>query len=168
MEERRKRQRKSPPPDCPKIHLKKNKKITIAPQHSLKKELTPKFCEFSFYSPKIEIKDRVNIGQNCHITAANLVSIGIGVNILPQVLITDIEHNHEAGKSAMDTGLTVGSVIIEDYAFIGMGAKIIGSHGVRIGRSAVIGANAVVTKDVPERAIVAGVPAIVIGEVPIT
>lgn len=119
----------------------------------------------STYNPRIEIKDHVLIGQNCHITAANLVSIGNGVNILPQVLITDMEHNHEFNKSAMDTPLTVGSVVIEDYAFIGMGAKIMGAHGIRIGRSAVVGANAVVTKDVPERAIVVGVPAIVIGHV---
>lgn len=47
--------------------------------------------------------------------------------------------------------------IIEDDVFIGAGARILGP--VRVGRGAVIGANAVVIKDVPENAVVAGIPA---------
>lgn len=50
---------------------------------------------------------------------------------------------------------------IGSYVNIGAGAKILGQ--VRVGNHAVIGANAVVTKDVPEYAIVAGIPAKIIG-----
>ena len=50
--------------------------------------------------------------------------------------------------------------IIEDDVFVGAGACILGP--VRVGRGAVIGANAVVIEDVPARAVVAGVPARVI------
>jgi serine O-acetyltransferase len=46
--------------------------------------------------------------------------------------------------------------VIEDDVFIGTGAKILGP--VRVGRGSVIGANAVVIRDVPERSVVAGVP----------
>jgi len=50
--------------------------------------------------------------------------------------------------------------IIEDDVFIGAGACILGP--VRVGKGAVVGANAVVIEDVPARAVVAGVPAKVI------
>ena len=51
---------------------------------------------------------------------------------------------------------------IGDYVFIGPRAIIL--PGVKIGRGAVVAAGAVVTKDVPEKTIVAGVPAETIGE----
>lgn len=51
--------------------------------------------------------------------------------------------------------------IIEGHVDIGAGAKIIGD--ISIGKHALIGANAVVTKDVPDYAIVAGIPAKIIG-----
>ena|SRR5581483_2157471 len=50
--------------------------------------------------------------------------------------------------------LTGAAPVIEDGVYIGAGAKILG--GVRIGRGATVGANAVVTKDVPAGAIVVG------------
>jgi maltose O-acetyltransferase len=51
-------------------------------------------------------------------------------------------------------------IVIQDNVWIGAGAKVLG--GVTIHKGAVIGANAVVTRDIPENAIVAGVPARVI------
>jgi len=53
-----------------------------------------------------------------------------------------------------------GGIIIEDGVWLGMGAKVM--DGVRIGQGAVIGANAVVTKDIPPYSIAVGVPADVI------
>jgi serine O-acetyltransferase len=47
--------------------------------------------------------------------------------------------------------------VIEDDVYIGSGAKVLGP--IRVGRGATIGANAVVIDDVPEEAVVAGVPA---------
>jgi serine O-acetyltransferase len=47
--------------------------------------------------------------------------------------------------------------IIEDYVQIGVGAKVLGP--IRVGRGAVIGANAVVLHDVPAGAVVVGIPA---------
>lgn len=54
-----------------------------------------------------------------------------------------------------------GAPVIRGHVDIGAGAKIIGN--IIIGEHALIGANAVVTKDVPPLAIVAGIPAKVIG-----
>jgi acetyltransferase-like isoleucine patch superfamily enzyme len=119
----------------------------------------------SAYTPRIEFGDNVAVGQNCHFTAANKIHVGSKVSILPQVLITDIEHCYETGKSLLETGITVGEVVIEDFAVIGMGARILGSKGVHIGKNAVVGTNAVVLHDVPDRAIVAGVPAKIVGYV---
>lgn len=114
------------------------------------------------YSPEIAIGNDVNIGQYCHITCANKVHIGNGVSILPNVLITDIEHEYIPEKSLRHVGLNVGSVEIGDYVVMGMGARILGHRNIKIGRNAVIGANAVVTSDVPENTVVAGIPAKII------
>jgi acetyltransferase-like isoleucine patch superfamily enzyme len=56
-------------------------------------------------------------------------------------------------------------VIIENFAFVGIGCVVL--PGVRIGRGAIAGAGAVVTKDIPPYAIAVGIPAKVMGERPI-
>jgi acetyltransferase-like isoleucine patch superfamily enzyme len=55
---------------------------------------------------------------------------------------------------------TKGGITIDDDVWLGFGVVVL--DGVRIGRGAVIGAGSVVTKDVPEGAIAAGIPARVI------
>ena len=54
-----------------------------------------------------------------------------------------------------------GAIEIGDYCFIGVNATVL--HSVKIGKGSVVCAGAVVTKDVPEYSVVAGVPAKVIG-----
>lgn len=58
-------------------------------------------------------------------------------------------------ESCDDSHVTVG-----DNCYFGLGAKIFGS--VRIGDNVTVGANAVVTKDIPDNAVVGGVPAKII------
>jgi serine O-acetyltransferase len=57
----------------------------------------------------------------------------------------------------MNRGARKGAPVIGDRSFLGSGAKIIG--GINVGEEAAIGANAVVTKDVPDRGVVVGIPA---------
>ena len=61
------------------------------------------------------------------------------------------------------TILSPGKVVIEENAWIGIGAII--CPGVTIGRNAVVAAGAVVTKDVPDNVVVAGVPAKIIKKI---
>ena len=70
-----------------------------------------------------------------------------------------ISHEVTVGTKGAGRGLDV--PIIGDDVYIGAGAKVLG--GIRINNGAIIGANAVVVKNVPEGAIVAGVPAKIIG-----
>lgn len=57
-------------------------------------------------------------------------------------------------------GSRQGVPVIGNQVYIGPGAKVIG--GIRVGNNVAIGANAVVTKDIPDNAVVAGVPARII------
>jgi serine O-acetyltransferase len=61
------------------------------------------------------------------------------------------------GNNTIGTAKDNGCPVIEDDVVIGCGARILGP--VRIGRGAVIGANAVVLTDVPPGAVAAGIPA---------
>ena len=84
--------------------------------------------------------------------------IGSHVDIASEVMIWTSQHDlKDATMKAIEAKVTIG-----DYVFIGPRAIIL--PGVNIGKGAVVAAGAVVTKDVPERAIVAGVPAKIIGE----
>jgi serine O-acetyltransferase len=101
-----------------------------------------------------DIPLNLNIGGGISLPHANGIVIHpssvIGVNCLIHQQVTLGVKRHEAK----------GPTLI-GHVDIGAGAKIIGS--ITIGKHALIGANAVVTKDVPDFAIVAGVPAKVIG-----
>ncbi len=94
---------------------------------------------------RVEIGDHVWIGANSTIIDTDFHPLS------PEVRRAD----PMAGSSA--------PITIEDEVFIGMWAILL--KGVRIGRGAVIGAGAVVARDVPPRAIVAGNPARVVGQV---
>lgn len=82
--------------------------------------------------------------------------IGNHVDIASEVMIWTSQHDVDAE----DFHAVEHKVIIEDYVFIGPRAIIL--PGVTIGKGAIVAAGAVVTKDVPEGMIVAGVPAKVI------
>ena len=117
------------------------------------------------YNPKIRIGNRVSLNTDCHIGCMNAIDIGDDVLIASRVFITDHFHG-EIATSVLDQPpskralVSKGRVRIEDGAWIGEGAVVM--PGVCIGRAAIIGANAVVTRDVPAGAVVGGIPARVI------
>lgn len=103
------------------------------------------------------------IGKNTHITKssvgrycsiANNVSIGQGEHKLDRVSTSACFYDNSWDS------LTEGECVVESDVWIGVDAIIL--RGVKVGVGAVVAANAVVTKDVPPFAIVAGVPARVV------
>ena len=64
---------------------------------------------------------------------------------------------HDTNAQVYRESLVMKKIVIEDNVWLGAGAIVL--PGVRIGQNAVIGSGAVVTRDVPESDIVAGVPA---------
>ena len=112
--------------------------------------------------PKLTIGNLVHIGAYSMIIAANKISIGNNVLMSERVTILDHSHEYEdIKKPVIDQPIVYkGEIIIEDDCFIGVNSVILGN--VRIGRHAIIGANAVVTHDVPAFCVVAGQPAKII------
>lgn len=106
------------------------------------------------------IDNAVTIGRKCSIQTGVYIptytKIGDGVFLGPRACITN---DKKMGRA--DWKLE--GVVIEDFARVGANCTIL--PGVRIGRDAVVGGGAVVTKDVAPRTIVAGCPARVMGEV---
>lgn len=73
------------------------------------------------------------------------------------IIGSNVNLTHGIMLGQQNRGALMGSPIVGDRVFIAAGAKIIGR--ITIGNGAVVGANAVVTKDVPENAVVGGIPA---------
>ena len=110
---------------------------------------------------RIEIGDHVFIGRGAELGIKEGVAIGNHCLISPGVFMTDHDHDISLGKYMDQQDCKSKPIVIHEDVWIG--AKAIILPGVTIGRGAVVGAGAVVTKSIPERAIAAGVPAKVIG-----
>ena len=111
----------------------------------------------------IQVGDDVYIGPRACLQASRSgIVIGNKVMLGPNVTVRGGDHNTSVvGKFMSDVKTKRPEddqpVTIDDDVWIGTGATIL--KGVRVGRGSIVGAGAVVTKDVPAYAIVAGVPA---------
>ncbi len=117
------------------------------------------------YSPSITIGNCCAIRENCHITAINSISIGDNLLTGTNVLITDNSHG-QSTREHMSMPFTErplyskGPVTIGDNVWLGNNVCVM--PGVNIGDGAIIGANSVVTHDIPAYSVAAGIPAKVI------
>ena len=119
----------------------------------------PFYCS---YGKNIHISDHVFLNVLCTILDCNEVQIGYHVMIGPAVQIYTAAHDLQA-ETRIQGWETAKPIVIEENVWIGGGAILL--PGVRIGRNAVVGAGAVVSRSVPANTVVAGNPARVIREI---
>ena len=109
----------------------------------------------------VEIGDKTVIGQECTVSAYRHVSIGRECVIADRAMLLDFDHEiADVERPIRLQGISKRDVRVGHNVWIGYGACILA--GVTVGDNAVIGASAVVTRDVPANAVVAGVPARVV------
>src|SRR5215217_1445340 len=98
------------------------------------------------------------LGQECTISAFQHVSIGRECIVADRVMLIDFDHGVvEVERPIRLQGIYKRDVHIGHNCWIGYGACIL--RGVTVGDNSVIGTSSVVTKDVPDNAVVAGAPA---------
>jgi acetyltransferase-like isoleucine patch superfamily enzyme len=119
----------------------------------------------------VEIQKGARIGRNCKISSHTFicegVEIGDGVFVGHNVSFINDKYPRATrtdGTPQTEEDWTLETTRVGDGASIGTGSTIL--CGVRIGAGAMVGAGSVVTRDVPDGAVVAGVPARPVRKVP--
>jgi acetyltransferase-like isoleucine patch superfamily enzyme len=118
----------------------------------------------------VEIQKNASIGERCKISSHTFICEGVTIEdecfVGHSVMFTNDVYPravNEDGSPQTEADWNVVKTVVKKRASIGSNATILA--GITIGENALIGAGAVVTHDVPSFAIVAGVPARVIGDV---
>ncbi len=107
---------------------------------------------------EVSIGAKTVMGQECTISAYQHVSIGRECIIADRVMLIDFDHGAvEVDRPIREQGIYKRDVRVGHNVWIGYGACVL--RGVSIGDNSIVGTSAVVTKQVPENAVVAGVPA---------
>jgi maltose O-acetyltransferase len=116
------------------------------------------FMSTWFYAPgRFSMGQHCVVNEKCRLDNRGGLTIGNTVSISSEVCILTADHDPQSRNFAG----RISPVMIEDFAFIGTRAMIM--PGVTVRRGAIVAAGSVVTRDVPEYTIVAGVPARPIG-----
>ena len=118
----------------------------------------------------VEIQKNATIGKNCKISSHTFICEGVFIedNVFVGHNVTFINDKHprsvnEEGTMQSESNWEVIETFVKKGASIGSSSTIL--CGVTVGENAIVGAGAVVTKNVPPNTIVAGVPAKVIKEI---
>jgi len=109
----------------------------------------------------LDIGSETFINYGCSISAGELVRIGPRCNIGSHVIIMDNDFHSLDPEHRLDVPPSA-PIIVEENVWIGVRATVL--RGVTIGAGSVVAAGSVVTKDVPPRTLVGGLPAKVIRE----
>lgn len=150
---------------CKALNLKGLQYIKIGSNVMLSKNIQLTAWHTGAQAPSIIIGDRCNIRENCHITACNSITIGKNLLTGTNVLITDNSHG-TFDKDSLNFHpeerpvVSKGSVVIGDNVWLANNVCVL--PGVTIGDGVCIGANSVVTHDIPAYSIAVGIPAKVI------
>jgi acetyltransferase-like isoleucine patch superfamily enzyme len=110
---------------------------------------------------EVRIGAKTVMGQECTISAYQHVSIGRECIIADRAMLIDFDHGVvEVERPIRVQGIYKRDVKVGSNVWLGYGACVL--RGVSIGENAIVGTNAVVTRDVPADAVVGGIPAKVI------
>ncbi len=125
-------------------------------------------------APGAILQGNISMGENCSVQAYSIlvgygsrekpegqIRIGNNVRIAPQVMMIAANHVFDdTDRPICAQGLRPAAIVIEDDVWIG--GRVMLVAGVRIGRGSVIGAGAVVTRDIPPWSVAVGAPARVV------
>jgi acetyltransferase-like isoleucine patch superfamily enzyme len=107
---------------------------------------------------EVSIGAKTVMGQECTISAYQHVEIGRECIVADRAMLIDFDHGVvEVERPIRLQGIYKRDVRVGHNVWMGYGACIL--RGVSVGSNAIVGTSAVVTRDVPENAVVAGVPA---------
>jgi acetyltransferase-like isoleucine patch superfamily enzyme len=110
---------------------------------------------------EVSIGAKTVMGQECTISAYQHVSIGRECIIADRVMLIDFDHGAvEVDRPIREQGIYKRDVHVGHNVWIGYGACVL--RGVNVGDNAIVGTSSVVTRAVPENAVVAGAPARVV------
>ena len=115
-------------------------------------------CKLRVHEGEVEIGAKTVLGQECTISAFQHVSIGRECILADRVMLIDFDHGVvEVDRPIREQGIYKRDVRVGHNCWLGYGACIL--RGVTVGDNAIVGTSAVVTREVPENAVVAGIPA---------
>ena len=115
-------------------------------------------CKVRVHEGEVHLGAKTVMGQECTISAFQRVAIGRECVIADRVMLIDFDHGMvEVERPIRLQGIYKRDVNVGHNCWVGYGACVL--RGVTIGDNCVIGTSAVVTKDVPDNAVVGGIPA---------
>ena len=116
---------------------------------------------FSCKNGDIILKDNVNIGFNSYIFSANKVTVGKYGLIAAYCYLIGGNHDYDEGdKPILEQRRSSYGIELDDNVWFGAGVRV--QDGIKIGRNCIVGTSAVVTKNIPDFSIAAGIPAKVV------
>jgi acetyltransferase-like isoleucine patch superfamily enzyme len=115
-------------------------------------------CKIRAHEGEVSIGAKTVMGEECTISSYQHVSIGRECIIADRAMMIDFDHGvAEAERPIREQGIYKRDVRIGHNVWVGYGACFL--RGVTVGNNCVIGTNSVVTREVPDNAVVGGVPA---------
>ena len=115
-------------------------------------------CKIRVHEGEVRIGAKTVLGQECTISAFQHVSIGRECIVADRVMLIDFDHGVvDVEQPIRLQGIYKRDVRVGHNVWIGYGACFL--RGVTVGDNAIVGTNSVVTRDVPENAVVGGLPA---------
>jgi len=115
-------------------------------------------CKIRAHEGEVRIGAKTVLGQECTISAFQHISIGRECIVADRVMLIDFDHGVvETERAIREQGIYKRDVRVGHNVWVGYGACFL--RGVTVGDNVVVGTYAVVTRDVPSNAVVAGVPA---------